>query len=116
LFNHDPRETLRVNFATGEAIVRECRIWSNKNIVTDSSAVPELDAAFDRHSVTNNDVIIDENPGIDDTIAANARLTTNSRKRIYPRPRANTVSFAEGPLVDKKIILAHQRNLKNQNR
>jgi hypothetical protein len=44
-----------------EKIVCKSRVWANEDVVLHAQAVPELDAAFHRHSISEHDIVLDEN-------------------------------------------------------
>jgi hypothetical protein len=48
-------------FAFREEIVCKSRVWANEDIAAHAQAVPELDAILHRHSISKDDIVLDEN-------------------------------------------------------
>jgi len=42
-------------------IIRECGVWSDKYIVRNSNAIPKLNTGFYGYSVTNRNIVFNEN-------------------------------------------------------
>jgi len=61
--------------ALGVLIVCKSDIGTNKNIITNASAIPELNPTLDCHAITDDYVIFDE------ALAANIAILTNLRPR-----------------------------------
>jgi len=70
------------SFRMRKAIIGKGRIWTYKDIVLKSDAVPKLDATFESHAVANGNLAFDKD------VVANIAVTTNARagKDVGERP------------------------------
>lgn len=55
------REFFWVSLTPREEVIGECRVWTNKDIIRDTEAVPQLHTAFYRDAIANNHIIFDKN-------------------------------------------------------
>ena len=71
-----------------KAIIGKGCIWTYKDIVLKSDAVPKLDATFESHAVANGDLVFDKD------VVANIAVMANARAGKHMGERPNLCSPA----------------------
>lgn len=79
---------IRTLSASGEHIVCEGRIRADKNVISHAQPIPKLNAAFDRHTVANYDVILNQNVRANVAVGANFCFGENYYELPDPCARA----------------------------
>lgn len=71
-FNGRNRKGNRILLTAREGIVGEVNVEADEDVVFDAKAVPELNAGLHRHTVSDDDVILDEYVRADIAVGTNA--------------------------------------------
>ena len=77
-----------VLLAARKRIVRECCVGPDENVVFDVDSVPELNAAFDRYPIADDDIVFDKGVVADITFRTNVR----TRQDMGKCPNAGIIS------------------------
>lgn len=88
-------------FAPREMVIRECCIWSNKDIVFDDQPVAQLGAGFHRDAVTEDHLFFNEYMIADIAVATDNGAAEDMGKRPDPRTWSHLGCFAEALRMNK---------------
>lgn len=92
--------------ATRKGIVRECCIWANEDVVFQTHAIPQLDPALHCHSVSDDYVILNEDPVTYVAVLANDGARQNVRECPDAASRSDVSGLAQRLWVDIDLVLA----------
>ena len=105
-FLQDGQQRLSQAFpASRPVIVREHCARPDEDVIPDGQAVPEKDAAFDRHPVAHANFSLDERVIANIAIFSNNRPAHNVGKRPHPRSPADRNPFINERLRMREVVL-----------
>src|SRR6476469_2026136 len=95
------RKATGVSPRARKKIIGEARVRTDKNAVTESHPIPQLNAALDCNGIANDDVILDKHVVANITVAPDMRAAQDMRKGPDARAFSNIIGFANACSVNE---------------
>jgi len=71
------------------AVIGECCIWADENVISYSSAIPDLHAGFNRDVIANKYITLYQGMCANVAVSANTRTLQNDYELPNSRPLSN---------------------------